>query len=814
MHRKHYLFLALLFSLFSVNAQTGSKLDMHLQNRLKQGKVTDGSVALLVKGDPDKIKALTQKMDGIYKYGFGKVASVSIPTKNVYEFSCDASIEKIQSTWAKGIALMDTARIRNNIDSAQAGFAPLQDSVLGKNVIVGIIDGGIYWQHKDFKNADGSTRILYIWDQTATGNAPPPYQYGVQYSSHDINAGTCGEVEPYGQTSCPSDFGHGTCVAGIASGNGSSMIDSPFLAGVYTGVAPQSNLIVVNIGTQGTETGCEPSGIDFLTQVSDAVDYIFEKANALGMPCVINISQGTYYGSHDGIDITSEIIDSLLEQSKGRVVVAAAGNAGNIPYHLAYNVPSDSTNPAYTFFDYSQGEVYFDLWADTANFNNVQFTVGLADNLGDSLGQIPYMNVLTNFSSITAANPVGQYSATMNNGTIPIGDVEVQVTLDEGRYHVEFLVSGPTNTTDLWSLKTYGSGNFDLWASSSLIGSSNIVNFVSTIPGDTTFFTSPNYRFSDLNKTIVSSWQCSNDVITVGNYSNRAGYWDVDSNYINLTSPAYGGEVVGQRFITSSFGPTRDNRLKPDIAATGSTILCTGDANDIAVTLNPSNRYKVALGGKHLRNGGTSMSSPIVAGIAALYFQLHPNATFEEIKQALICTAVQDSFTGAVPNNAYGYGKVNAYQALINTVCAVYGALDTTCINYNPLANIDTGGCIAKVYGCRDPLAANYDSLANVSGDSCIYTSIVTVANAQIAMKVIPNPFSGQTTFSIFNNGYSFKVGSIEITNALGEKVDEISISPNTANYLFDNPGLAAGIYFYMLKLDNKVIKTGKLVAQ
>jgi len=820
MNRKLYLFISLFLGFFSVPAQNASKLDLHLLNRLQSGKVTDGYVSLLVKGNQGKIKALTQKLKGIYKYGYGSVSSVSIPANNVLAFSRDIAVEKIESTRAKGVALMDTARIINNIDSAQAGFAPLHDSLLGKNVIVGIIDGGIYWQHKDFTNADGTTRILYIWDQISNAAQPPaPYQYGAQWSYNDINHGTCAEIEAYGPygtypiSGCPSDFSHGTCVAGITSGNGSSVQSDSFLRGKYTGVAPESNLIVVNIGTGGTAAVCTPSGVDFLTQVSDAVNYIFQKADALGMPCVINLSQGTYYGSHDGIDITSEILDSLLEQRKGRVIVAAAGNAGNIPHHLSYTVPSDTANPAYTLFDSYANEVYFDLWADTASFNNVWFTVGVHSSTGDSLGQIAYMNVPANFNPLTPNTP-SIATNTIYNGTLNLGQVQIAVTLDEGRYHVEFLVAPPADLTNLWSLKTYGSGTFDLWASSVLIGSSDIVNYVSTIPGDTTFFTSPNYRFSDNHKTIVSSFQCSDKVITVGNYDSRMGYLDVDSVYIDLTTLANGGNVDGMISSTSSLGPTRDNRLKPDVSATGTTILCTGDSNDIAVTIHAGNGYKVALGGKHIRNGGTSMSSPIVAGIAALYLQLHPDASWDEVKRALICTAVRDSFTGPAANNTYGNGKVNAFQALINTSCITYGAMDTGCLNYNPLANTDTGGCVAKVYGCRDSTAANYDSLANVSNGSCIYTSVVTVANVQIALKVIPNPFSGQTTFSIFNNGYNFKLGTIEITNAIGEKIDEISISPNTANYAYDNPTLASGIYFYLLKLDNKVVKTGKLVAQ
>ena len=807
MQLKYRLLFVLLLPLIFTNAQNRSKLDSHLQKQLQQGKVHAGNISLLVKGDLTNIKALTKKLGGIYKYGYDDIASVSIPQQNVMEFSSDLAIKKIESTFAKGTFLMDTARIRNNIDSAQWGIAPLHDSVLGKNVIVGIIDGGIYWQHHDFKNADGTTRILYIWDQTVSGNAPLPYLYGAEWNSYQINQGNCGEVESYGQISgCASDFGHGTCVAGITSGNGSSVAGDPFLRGTYTGVAPQSNLIVVNIGTSGT---CLPSSVNFLTQISDAVDYIFKKADALGLPCVINTSVGTYYGSHDGGDITTELIEKLLDQRKGRCLVAAGGNAGNIAHHLGYTVSNDTANPTYTLFKYNpNGYVYFDLWADTANFNNVWFTVGATDSRTLPLGQLPYMNVPLNFSNLVDGTPF-PINNELYYGNLPLGLVSTTVTLDSARYHIEFEIDNPSNTSYLFSLQTYGAGKFDLWASSSLQGTSDMVTAIDTI----TF--PANYRFPDLNKTIVSSWQCSNKVITVGNYSNRAGYLDVDSAYIDLTAPAYGSEVVGKRFVSSSFGPTRDNRLKPDVMATGSTIICTGDANDIAVTLNPSNRYKVGLGGKHLRNGGTSMAAPVVAGIAALYYQLHPNAGYDEIKRALICTAVLDSFTGPTVGNEYGNGKVNAYQALISTSCISYGATDTSCFNYNALANTDTGGCVAKVYGCMDSSAHNYDSLANISNGSCIYTSIISnVDDGILAMHVMPNPFINKTTFTILNNGYNFKQGFIVITNALGEKIDVISVNPGMANYIYNNTKLAAGVYFYLLKLDNKVVKSGKLVAQ
>ena len=290
------------------------------------------------------------------------------------------------------------------------------------------------------------------------------------------------------------------------------------------------------------------------------------------------------------------------------------------------------------------------------------------------------MNVPLNFNPAEGSGVV--INENLFSGNILLGYIQLQATLDEGRYHVEFSIQNPASINNLWRLQTFStdtSSTFDCWASSSLIGTSDALTMLIPFAGDTINLQFPNYMLPDYAKSIVSSWQCSDKVITVGNYSNRAGYIDYDSNYIDLTSPQYGSEVVGGLFSTSSHGPTRDNRLKPDISATGSTTICTGDANDIAITLTVvANRFKVAYGGKDIREGGTSLASPIVAGIAALYLQKRPTATWNEIKNVLIWTATRDSFTGPNANNLYGYGKVNAFDALTYGGI-VYGAMDTAC---------------------------------------------------------------------------------------------------------------------------------------
>ncbi|MBK7147891.1 MAG: S8 family peptidase [Bacteroidetes bacterium] len=765
-----------------VFAQETTKLDLRLYLRLKNGVVRKERMPLLVSGDLNKIKALTEQISGVYKFGYADISSIEIPEEQLIAFANHSDVMKIENTSARGTALMDTARIRNNIDSILSGYAPLTQAYTGKGVVMGIIDGGIYWQHGDFrKPTDSTTRIRYIWDQVASGsNSPMPYQYGNQWSWIDIDNGNCAHVPP------ANDFGHGTCVAGIAAGNSLSTRGTIY-ENKLTGVAPETEIVAVRVKNDG----------NFLSNVADAVDYIFKKADALGKPCVINTSIGTYYGSHDGKDLATEAIEYLLDERKGRVLVAAGGNGGHIPHHLSYNIPSDS---AFTYFNVNTAfnEVYFDLWADTAEFKNARFAVGAHNAAGVNLGRIDYLNILTDF------NPPPGTSVVLNRnlyqGTTLIGQISMNATLDEGRYHVEFLIT-PASSSYVFRLQTSGSGRFDLWSSSALIGSADMRSYGNLI-GDST-----SYRYPDSLKTIVSSWQCSDKVITVGNYSNQAGYIDRDSNYVDLTQAPY-NETVGKRFATSSFGPTRDGRLKPDVMATGSTTIATGEAGFISLATAPQNRVKVSITKKHIRNGGTSMASPIVAGVAALYLEKRPTADYNEIKQLLLWTALRDSFTTAISNPEYGNGKVNAF-AMLTYDNIVYGAQDTACLNYQPLANIDSGGCVAKVYGCTDSTADNYNPAANINNGSCTYNTGLTYQENPLLMSVTPNPANDYTVFSIRNAATQNM--SIRIVNLLGETVQELPLRGHNS-LILDTQNLSAGVYGYQLINQNAVLKSGKLM--
>jgi hypothetical protein len=119
---------------------------------------------------------------------------------------------------------------------------------------------------------------------------------------------------------------------------------------------------------------------------------------------------------------------------------------------------------------------------------------------------------------------------------------------------------------------------------------------------------------------------------------------------------------VGELTLTSSKGPSRDGVQKPDISASGDVSLGSGSFSWLN---DPAYNGSIDEGGFHIRNGGTSMASPAVAGIAALYLQKCPKASFADFKADLTMNADIDGFTGSVPNFAYGYGKANALQTVL-----------------------------------------------------------------------------------------------------------------------------------------------------
>ena len=217
----------------------------------------------------------------------------------------------------------------------------------GRGVLLAVLDSGITWDLEVFRKADGTTRIRYLWDQTLSqnqtapeetddvryGEMPDGFAFGTEYTAEEINAALqMRALDRYRLIPSRDLSGHGTAVAGIAAGKSAD--------GLYTGAAPEAELIVVKLGLPGNSGGVE-EGFPRTTEILRGVTYALRKAGQLNMPLVINLSFGNSYGSHDGSSLLERFLDNASEIGK-TVICVGSGNEGAARGHFAGNVARDS----------------------------------------------------------------------------------------------------------------------------------------------------------------------------------------------------------------------------------------------------------------------------------------------------------------------------------------------------------------------------------------------------------------------------------------------------------------------------------------
>lgn len=636
-----------------------------------------------------------------FHYQVGNISSITTNISSIKQLSKHKNCVRIEYTQHHLQLMSDTAHIRNRVKNIKTGLSPLAQPYDGNGVIVGIIDSGTDFNHPDFKDANGNSRIKYLWDMAKplAVNTPTPFGYGQEWNNTQIDLGLCTHSDV-------AQFGHGTNSAGIAAGNG-------FSVNKYEGMAPKADIIVV--------------ALDFNRPgftIADALQYIVTKSQLLNKPLVVNASVGDYYGSHDGFDLETQLINGLISNVPGRALVAACGNAGQVKFHVGYHVINTDTN--FTWIKNNLNTISFSEYADTSQIKNVMYSVGVTRPNFTDVGATtfkPYnyaLNTVKRDTIYRNSNRIGIIESIASINSHGVYELSVSINADSLNY--------------LWSMAHTGVGRIDSWDFDYV---TNNLPSVSTYPKIT------KYKIADTLQTIVSSFQCSNEVITVGNYIDRNKYIDVNGNA--QTKP----ETPGQLHESSSTGPTRDNRIKPDIAATGANIMAALPLSLLATYIASSSTV-VAQGGYHRTAGGTSAASPVVAGLAALYFQRNPTATNQQLKQAIINCAYSDFYTGAnLPSNRWGYGKLDGFATM-------------TC----------------------------GEVLDNIK-----------ILSHQETIQAFPNPLSSETNL-IFPNAESKK---IRLYDSSGQIVMEDFCE--SINYTLKRNHLASGLYFILVEEKNASYK-------
>lgn len=312
------------------------------------------NVELIVKYHGD-IEGLVAKLGATVELLYQGYAIVTIHPSRIRELYEYPQIEHIelpkQLSYEQSAALVPTC-----IQTVQ--LSPLWD-LRGEGVIVAVIDTGLDYQHPDFRHEDGSTRIRYIWDQSALeGTHPKGFLGGAEYDRDQINAALRSDnpktLVPYSDTN-----GHGTAVTGIAAGNGRAK------QGEIIGAAPEADIISVKLGSRGYASFART------TELMRAIKYVIEKARELEEPVAINISFGMNNGSHRGDSLFETYIDDVSAEWKS-VIVIPTGNEGGAAHHYRGKLNAFETKEIEFFSAPGLSNFFVTLWKDFADTLSVE----------------------------------------------------------------------------------------------------------------------------------------------------------------------------------------------------------------------------------------------------------------------------------------------------------------------------------------------------------------------------------------------------------------------------------------------------------
>lgn len=506
----------------------------------------------------------------------------------------------------------------------------------GEGVLIGVIDvGGFDFAHSDFLDRDGKTRFVSIWDQggrfrsAPSGEGSGRFVYGSELTRPMLNAAIRGarkarcppqELEPQSEM---HDCSHGTHVASIVAGN--------------RGLCPNAHLAGVLINIPSGESDGRRSFYDS-SRIVHAVEYLLRLADDLGgLPVSINISLGTNGHAHDATSPASRWLDSVLNVP-GRCICVAAGNAGQEVaqfegdqgyilgrVHTSGRVPSRGLTTEFHWVvigdgiaDISENEL--ELWYGPQD----RFAISIRPPGGPWIGPVRPCEYVENrqladgscvsiynelYYPANGANYIAVYLSPFmsDDGAVgvPAGTWTVRlegVEVRDGRYHAWIERDDP---------RPMGrSVDRALWRYPSFFAEGSFVD-----------------------RATVSSLACGNHIISVANLDEAA-------NRVN---------------ITSSQGPTRDDRLKPEVAAPGTGIVAA--------------RGFSGEGGGWVAMSGTSMASPFVAGVAGLMLAAEPSLTAAQISGMIQRTA------RPLPGSDYAWLHDAGFGVIAPSACIAETAL-------------------------------------------------------------------------------------------------------------------------------------------
>jgi minor extracellular serine protease Vpr len=621
-------------------------------------------------------------------------------------------------TIAASLLALDKVRVETRSDQASSQYG-----VSGKGVIYAMIDRGIDWENNDFRNADGTTRIAYIFDltdNTGANDSNNPYGVGTIYTQTQINQAL------KGGTAIPErDYvGHGTANTAVAAGNGSNVAK-------YHGIAPQATIVTVKLVADPTPAyGTTPAmpGFQDISLIPTAIQFVVDKAKELNMPVVMLMDIGSIGGATDGTSAVSRAIDAAVGNQPGVIFIAAAGDDGSSPNHAAANVPANSSLTLKLKKEQTGG-LLIDMWYEGTDAFDVKiqtpdktygpFTAPV-NNTADfetTLGELAYYQWGANvLNSIGAQNGKREMEIVLNSDS------------PNGEYSITLLG------------RTVVNGHFDITMNPSNQAASTLNFFEKyAVPGS------------------VSDFGSTRNAVVATCYVIRTNWTSVNGGDYSLTNQG----TLNNIWTGSSIGPTFDGRRAIDVSAPAETIMTAYDPKSYWASSQFTGNEISDGKGLYGAAGADSSANPVVGGIIALMLQMNPQLDAFTVKDILHKSARHDSFTGAVPNTTWGYGKIDAVNALgivHNTPKPIIGSL----VNGASFASGSVApGEMFTIFGSNlgsaalafhDDLSWDQRFIGSVNGTEVLFDGVpapMVYASAGQIAGVVPYAVAGKTSTQV-----------------------------------------------------------------
>lgn len=582
---------------------------------------------------------------------YGDISIVQMPLSSVPALSADARVCRIEAQHGTR-PLLDSVYIQVGAREVYAA-QQLPQAFTGRGVVVGVQDVGFDLTHPTFLDRNTSSwRIQRFWDMLSTDTIDSPLFVGAAYEGEALKT--------YAHSRDAHLISHGTHTAGIAAGTG--------FGTAYRGVAYDSQLCLVSNAVSDDAELIDSTQRYKYTYATDALgfQYIFDYAEACGLPCVINFSEGSTQDFHGDDILYNEVINRMT--GPGHILVAAVGNDG---WQRNYFRKPRGEQAMGAFIRKWGKRVAFTLQADTS----FDLRLKVWNHQQPETYVLPMSEVLL--------APDSTFTDTL---ALCSDNYVLTVQAYPSCYD-------PTQTCYDVALSADIRVGMVKAVSVEVMGKEADVAFYRLVGELYDNALDPTLSAGDASHSILSP-SCAASVIAVGATAYR-------TQYVNSVGDVqvYNAGTHGQRAHYSAIGPTYDGRIKPDVMAPGTNIISSYSSYYISEQASPESSLvsTFAYNGRTYAwqsDAGTSMAAPVVAGVIALWLQARPDLSPADVMDVLRATCRRPDPSLTYPNNLYGYGEIDAYRGLLYLL-GIDGIADLS--HQQPTRatfSIDAQGCV------------------------------------------------------------------------------------------------------------------------